>query len=234
MKKLLALLLSVTLAASFLGCAREEEQAPEATAPTVPTLSGEETPLQLLTAAAEKTKGASAFCLDYTLTNETGSYQLQTEQDGSFQALGSRVCDGQEQLLWYQDTVCYEKTGEDVTRREQETAFRAAQVPEQLDFLRQRQGLLEAFCDFPLSISPSRDGSFRYLVSGLDWEAFSKLLYGAVTEAPEQAPPPEGYWAALTIDPEGFLSTLEFAQQATVTLSQINEPLNLTQPDWVP
>jgi hypothetical protein len=121
--------------------------------------------------------------------------------DGSKNAPVFRNYDGKE---------CYEWVGEEQgTTITEASPYTLSQIFSDMKLLRERTDLIGLFATFPMTVSPSEDGSLCYQLTDLSREDFSRLLFGIPdADFPEEKEIP--YEAAITIHQAGILSKLEF------------------------
>lgn len=219
-KRFLCLFLSVALLLAS-GCGSDAEPVTESSPEhTLPTVNEEKTPLELLQEAVDKTKGLTAYSIDYgyILDQErlhlSGSVELRPDgtlsastvtqtwsPDGSKNTPVFRNYDGKE---------CYEWVGEEQgTTTEGDTPYTLTQIFSDMNLLIGRTDLISLFAAFPMTVSPSEDGSLCYQLTNLNREGFSKLVFG-VPDADFPVEEEIPYEAALTVNQEGVLSRLEF------------------------
>lgn len=236
-KRLLCLVCAAAMAVTLWGCEPQEEPE-ETTGPTMPTLNQQQSPEEILRAAAEKAKALEAYDLDYvTILGQDRfalSGQIRKEADGSHTALTMHCTFSEEGVTanevdrYYRGSLCWERTGEQV----QQVPSGSAYTPEEIfGQVRQfPQELIGAFCAHELNAIPSQDGSFRFQVEELTGEVFEKL-----TGLPCSSEEAVGI-VALTVSAEGYLGGLEFTApdaQLTLTLRTPEEEGAITAPDWV-
>lgn len=153
-RKYLCLLMILLMAMLTAACS-ETEPEPEETAPTLPAIREEWTPLQQLQDALDQTREQGCYTIRYGT--------IITRQDDKDEA-------AQTQSVTPQTPVDLEAIYQYLP-----------QLPSRGDFL-------ENFCNQPLRAVPSNTGVIRYLVSNLEWEEASQLLYGKATQPIYEAP----------------------------------------------
>jgi hypothetical protein len=216
-KPFLAVLFAGALILFLCACGKEPEPISDETSDiTVPTLDQSQTPGQLLSTAAAKTRSLEAFSIDYVRNRGEDRFALsgQIRADGSggyraqtltcnFNPDGTTV---NEVARYYQGSLCYEQLPDGVQQWEGDAPYDLAQILPDLAEFQNRQDLIAAFSSLPMNVIPSYDGSFLYQLENLTQDELSTLLYGNIN-----ADLPEGsYTAAITVAPEGYLSSLEF------------------------
>jgi hypothetical protein len=221
LKGALCCLLSAALLFGTVGCGKDPDAPTETTEErTLPTVDEEKTPFELLQEAANKTKGLTAFSIDYgyILDQErlhlSGAVELRP--DGTLSAstvTQTWSTDGSKNapvFRNYDGTKCHEWVGEeDGTTGSGDTPYTLSQIFSDMTLLSERTDLISLFATFPMTVSPSEDGSLCYQLTDLNREGFSRLVFGT----PDAVFPEEGeipYEAAITVHPEGILSRLEF------------------------
>lgn len=186
----------------------------------LPTLDESKTPLELLQAAAAKTHALTVYSVDYARSVGedcfTLSGQLQTEPDGSCTAeITSRTFskDGtrdETTLRRYNGKQCYELRGIEEQKTEAASPYTPSQILFQMEEFIGREDLLPLFSTYPMTVSPSENGAFRYQLSSLSREDFAYLLYGDPEASLPEASDAVNYEVNLTTAPDGTLSKLEF------------------------
>lgn len=243
-RRFFTILTAAVMVSALVGCT-EYPQGPITipTQPTLPTLRTELTPLEQLKEAADKTRSLDAFAVTWVQTLAAGegtdtvthTWQVQTLAGGSLRALyqseGEDPC-----LRWYDGKMLVEKTGDLITRREEDTPIAAAELFAELGAIPENGELLSIFTQQKLVVSPSNDGSFRYQATDVPREVYQRMLYGSEIQLWRMGT--EKNTVVLEIDPEGFLTLLEFttihADETKDTLTLTVAPLNqeLRVPDW--
>ena len=242
-KPFLAVLFCGALILFLCACSREPGPSPEETTDwTVPTLDQSQTPNQLLTAAAQKTRSLEAFAVDYVrnmgedrfalsgqVRSDEGGYRAET-LTCSFTPDGTTT---DEVSRYYQGNLCWEQLPEGVEKTEVDAPYDLSQILAPIAEFQNREDLIDTFSNLPIHAVPSYDGSFCFQIRELTWDEFSPLLYGVATEYREEG----AFSVTLTVAPEGHLSQLEFTGdtlQLTLTLRPLEEDEQVTPPEWVP
>lgn len=203
------------------GCWEETPPTTEATQEiTLPTVDEEKTPQELLQEAADKTRSLTDFTVDYVRTLGEDRFalfgQIHREAEGSYTAqiiFGSFTPEG---TLESPTTQIYEGNTLQETQGDQEQVIQLEEAPTLAQMLSgigefcQRTDLIRQFSTYPMTVSPSEDGSLCYQLTDLSREDFALLLCGSKEAALPEATGEEIYQASLTTSETGALSKLEF------------------------
>lgn len=215
-KKIVVLMICV-MTVFLAACGQKVEPvADPTTESTFPTLDENRTPVELLQEAADATRSLGDFTVEYvriTLQERVGlSATVQSGDNGTYTAetrFGTLSAEGKmETPVWrsYQGNTCKEQGPEGGQILQNASPYTLPQILEGVTEFNGRTGLIRQFSNYPMNVIPSYDGSFLYQLENLTQDELSTLLYGNIN-----ADLPEGsYTAAITVAPNGYLSSLEF------------------------
>lgn len=222
MKRVLILIVAVLL---LTGCAGEQDPDLTLTYPSLPELPTQQTPLQQLTDAIDKTRELDRFVLSFGQEDLTRQ-QVEKAADGSYTSLLT-VPDGQQIFICGTDR--YTLDPPEHTTADQ--PFTAQQVFQEAYALVHNPNFLQDFCAQRLIASPSTDGSFRYSLTELTAAQLYALIHGQEHEGEL----PEAICSAtIDIDVQGRFTAIRF--EAILPTEETGEPtvhalsLTLTQP----
>ena len=211
---------------------------PTPTTPTTTPFPTQQTPLQMLNGAMGKTLGATSFTLTYSTADAGKQYttrssaSLTRDGKGNYQALITADC-GCSRYINGNTAKHFDcKTGAVTTQSQDD--------PYGLDFILQdlpalTPAVLDRFCNTSLIATPDKTGTTRFSVSDLTPAQLCALLGHA--DCPGSATGDPGFFA-LTLDKAGYLTAVEYtdcppaARTHKIQLSQLNQNLTITVPQW--
>ena len=232
-RKLLCLILALCLTV-LAGC----YYAPVQTTPTTTPFPTQQTPLQMLTGAMNKTIGATSFSLTYSTAEANGKYAnhlsvtLTRDGKGNYQALVTLDCGCSRYINGTTDKH-YHCDTDTVTTQSQETAFGLAYILQDLPPL--TPAVLDRFCNMSLMAAPDKTGTTRFSVTDLTPAQQCALL--GHTDCPGTDPDNSSFFT-LTLDRAGYLVAAEYTdcppnpRQHKIELSQMNQTITVTAPQW--
>jgi len=225
MKKYACLILVTMLLA---GCTAPSEPA-TTTKATLP----EKSPMEMLGQTVQLTLEASSFVIEYAQKDGDGEFatrfsaEIARDTRGGYLAVISEPCGCGEYISGKTAAIrsCEDASVEHLTAEE---SYDIAYLLRQLPPLEKE--VLQRFCNTGLTASPSRDGSMRFEVNGLNEEQMEQLLgVEMVADADFQ-----GYFV-LVLDAYGNLTQAEYTEGATVhriCVTKINQKLDIKKPAW--
>lgn len=207
------------------------------TLPTTSSFPVHQTPAQMLSAAMERTANASSFVLQYELADgDATKLTVRMEKDGKggYRALVEQSCgcgvyvDGKTAISRNCENGAVHRTN--------------AENPYPLSYILQAlpkvaQGLPDRFAEFALTASPSNKGTTRFAVSGLSCCEQNWLVTGLYPPGCNGEEDDFDGFFAMTLDAVGALVEVEYTDPDLgvihrIILSQLNQKLQITPPQW--
>ena len=230
MKRILTLLLAVCLL--LCGC----QLSGGGSVTTKPTFSTDLTPQQILSAAADKTAGASSFQL--TCVDQEGATLTVTvmKSGKGYTALGQRDCGCSFYVSGATRVHLQCQTGQ-IQRDHITNPYTLKQVLEDLPTA--ESGLWQRLEQFPLMAELLGDGSTRYGAMDLRYAEMRYLLTGmTLSGSNEENDGFDGYFF-VTVDASGYMTAVEFksADQQNPTdysikIEKLNQKMTIDTPWW--
>lgn len=225
MRKYACLALVVLLLA---GCT-----APTQSVSTTKATMPEKSPMEMLGQTVQMTLEASSFVIEYAQGDGNGKFtpqfsgEIARDTRGGYLAVISQPCGCGEYIS---GKTAFIKNCEDGSV-EQQTQQGNHDIAYLLRFLPPlEKEVLQRFCNTGLTASPSRDGSMRFEVNGLN-EAQMEQLLGVELDTEGDF---QGYFA-LVLDAYGNLTEAEYTEGSVVhriRVTKINQKLDIQKPTW--
>ena len=203
---------------------------------TKPNFNTNDTPQQILTAAAEKTAGASSFQL--TCVGEEGAALTVTvtKSGKGYIAMGAHDCG----CSWFVSGTtrvhlqC--QTGQ-IAKENADTPYKLQQILEELPAI--EAGIWERFSQFPVMAELLGDGATRYGVQEMRYYDMCYLLEGLYPPGSNGDPDNFGGYFFATVDASGYLTGVEFKSanlknpiDYSIKIEKLNQKMTIETPWW--
>lgn len=204
---------------------------------TKPNFNTNSTPQQILSAAVEKTAGASSFVL--TCVGEEGAALTVTltKSGKGYTALGERDC-GCSWFVSGADRVHLQCQTGQITKETADSPYTLQQILEELPTA--EAGIWERFSQFPVMAELLANGAARYGVEALVYGDACWLIDGLLPPGYNgEEDDFDGYFFA-TVDASGYLTELSFKAgsmrdsqfEYRITLEKLNQKMTIETPWW--
>lgn len=230
-QRIICLLAAICLL--LAGCGGVSSGGNPSTTQTFPT---GQTPAQILTAAAEKTAGASSFVLTCVGEEESTLTVTLTRSGKGYTAFGEHDCG----CRWYVSgaaRVHLQCQIAQITKEEAHAPYTLQQILDELPGA--KAGLWERLSQFSLTAEPLGDGSTRYGVQEMRYVDMCYLLDGLYPPGSNGEDDDFGGYFFATVDASGYLTGIEFKSadlknpiDYSIKLEKLNQKLTIETPWW--
>lgn len=203
---------------------------------TKPNFNTNSTPQQILSAAVEKTAGASSFVL--TCVGEEGAALTVTltKSGKGYTALGERDC-GCSWFVSGADRVHLQCQTGQITKETADSPYTLQQILEELPVA--EAGIWERFSQFPVMAELLGDGATCYSVQDMRYYDMCYLLDGLYPPGSNGDPDDFGGYFFATVDASGYLTGVEFKSanlknpiDYSVKIEKLNQKMTIETPWW--